>query len=120
MSNRSSSPLQAASSASHEGRPTLPDGLGPDFKDLTVSEQINRLVDLHTEHYRRLNSHDAQHLRTQDGLRELTTDLADCRRQYAKYCVKVSGRGVPKPVPGRNPASSRMQWERNIQVVIGL
>jgi len=81
------------------------ESLGPNFKDLPVSEQINRLVELHSEHSRRLSAHDAQHLKAQDGLRELTTDLADCRRQYAKYCVKVSGRGVPKPVTGEDTCS---------------
>jgi len=74
MSSRASSPAQATTSASSEGRSSVPEGLGTDFKDLSVSDQINRLIEFHSEHYRRLNNHDAKHLRAQDGLRELTTD----------------------------------------------
>jgi len=77
-------------------------GLGADFQRLPVSEQIGRLAELHSEQHRRLNSHDAQLVQVKDSLRDVQTDLADCRRQYAKYCVKVSGQGVPKPVPGED------------------
>jgi len=96
---RSSSP---ASTSSPGEISSAANGLGNDFRSLPVAEQLSRLADLHAETHRRINSHDAQFTQLKDNLREVQTDVADCRRQYAKYCIKISGQGVPKPVPGED------------------
>jgi len=104
-------------SPSGERRPSecdsssLPPGLGHNFRDQPLNEQMDRLAALLKDHEDRMDLSDGGSQVLTESIRSIKADLADVARQYIKlkFCVKLTGQDIPRSPPGED--TCQVLWE---------